>query len=39
MKDIITGFCLLLTVPSVIQFWIWFIKLEKTKQIDLSDKK
>lgn len=38
MKDIFIGFCLMITVPSVIQFWIFFIYLEKTKQVKLGDK-
>lgn len=38
MKDIITGFCLLFVVPSVIEFWRIFIILEKSKQINLEKK-
>lgn len=37
MKDIITGIILMFTTYSTIQFWIWFIDLEKTKQIKLKE--
>ena len=38
MKDIIIALCLLFTVPSVIQFWIFFMHLEITKQVKLGGK-
>lgn len=37
MKDIITGFILMFTSYSCIQFWFWFANLEKTRQIKLKD--
>lgn len=37
MKDIITGLFLMFTSFSCIQFWLWFIDLEKTRQIKLKD--
>lgn len=37
MKDILTGIILMFTTYSCIQFWLWFIDLEKTKQIKLKD--
>lgn len=37
MKEIITGFIMLFTMYSTIQFWLWFLDLEKTKQIKLKD--
>ena len=37
MKEIITGIILMFTIYSTIQFWLWFIDLEKTKQIKLKD--
>ena len=37
MKEIITGMILMFTTMSTIQFWLWFIDLEKTKQIKLKD--
>lgn len=37
MKEIITGMILMFTTFSTIQFWLWFIDLEKTKQIKLKD--
>ena len=37
MKDIIIGLSLMFTLPSTILFWLWFIDLEKTKQIKLKD--
>lgn len=37
MKEILTGMILMFTCISCIQFWIWIINLEKTKQIKLKD--
>ena len=37
MKDIIFGFLLMFTSFSCIQFWLWFIHLEKSKQVNLID--
>lgn len=37
MKDILNGIILMFTAYSCIQFWLWFIDLEKTKQIKLKD--
>ena len=37
MKDILIGFALMFTVYSCVQFWFWFIDLEKGKQIRLKD--
>lgn len=37
MKDFLIGFILFFTSVSCIQFWGWFIHLEKTKQVDLID--
>ena len=37
MKEVITGILLIFTTFSIIQFWLWFIDLEKTKQIKLKD--
>lgn len=37
MKDILNGIILMFTTYSCIQFWLWFIDLEKTKQIKLKD--
>lgn len=37
MKDIVTGFALMFTCFSCVQFWYWFRHLEKTKQVELSD--
>ena len=37
MKDILTGIILMFTTISCVQFWLWFIDLEKTKQIKLKD--
>lgn len=37
MKNILTGIILMFTTCSCIQFWLWFIDLERTKQIKLKD--
>ena len=37
MKEILTGVILMFVTYSTIQFWLWFIDLEKTKQINLKD--
>lgn len=37
MTKIITGIILMFTTYSTIQFWLWFLDLEKTKQIKLKD--
>lgn len=37
MKDIIIGFSLMFTIFSCIQFWLWFIHLEKSNQVNLKD--
>ncbi len=37
MKDFLIGFSLLFLLPSMIQFWFWFLYLEKTHQINLPD--
>ena len=37
MKEILTGIILMFVTYSTIQFWLWFIDLEKTKQIRLKD--
>lgn len=37
MKDIIIGISLLFLIPSMVQFWVWFLYLEKTRQIILPD--
>lgn len=37
MKNILTGIILMFTTYSCIQFWLWFIDLERTKQIKLKD--
>ena len=37
MKDILIGFALMFTVYSCVQFWFWFIDLEKGKQVKLKD--
>lgn len=37
MKDIILGFLLMFTSFSCIQFWLWFRRLEKSKQVYLID--
>lgn len=37
MKDILTGIILMFTTYSTIQFWLWFLDLEKTKQIKLKE--
>lgn len=37
MKDILTGFLLMFTSFSCVQFWFWFAHLEKTKQVKLKD--
>lgn len=37
MKDIIIGFLLMFTSLSCVQFWLWFIHLEKSKQVKLID--
>lgn len=37
MKDIIIGFLLMFTTFSCIQFWLWFIDLEKSNQVNLKD--
>lgn len=36
MKDIIIGISLIFVIPSVIQFWCWFLHLDKTKQVRLK---
>ena len=36
MKDIIIGFYMLFSFPSIIYFWYCFIHLEKTKQIKID---
>ena len=36
MKEIITGMILMFTTFSTIEFWLWFIDLEKTKQIKIT---
>lgn len=37
MKDIFIGFVLMFCSFSCIQFWFWFVHLEKTKQVELID--
>lgn len=37
MKQILLGFILMFTSFSCVQFWCWFINLEKTKQVKLKD--
>ena len=37
MKDILTGIILMFLTYSTIQFWFWFLDLERTKQIKLKD--
>lgn len=37
MKDIILCFVLMFTTFSCVQFWYWFIHLEKSKQVKLID--
>lgn len=37
MIEIITGIILMIIIYSIIQFWLWFMDLEKTKQIKLKD--
>lgn len=37
MKDIIICFILMFTSFSCVQFWYWFIHLEKSKQVKLID--
>ena len=37
MKDIILCFTLMFTTFSCVQFWYWFIHLEKSKQVKLID--
>lgn len=37
MKDLLLGFGLFFSMYSCFQFWLWFINLEKTKQIILKD--
>ena len=37
MKDIILGIILMFTTYSCVQFWFWFIHLEKSKQFKLID--
>ena len=37
MKDIIIGFLLMFTSFSCIQFWYWFKKKKKSKQVKLID--
>ncbi len=37
MKDFIIGLLLMFNTFSCIQFWIWFIHLEKSNQINLID--
>lgn len=37
MKDIIIVFSLLFVVPSCIYFWIYFIQLHRTNQINLNE--
>lgn len=36
MKDIIIGFSLMFLIPSCVLFWIYFIQLHETKQINLN---
>lgn len=37
MKDIIIGFLLMYCSFSCTAFWLWFIDLEKTKQVTLKE--
>lgn len=37
MKEILLGFILMFNAFSCVQFWFWFIHLEKTKQLKLKD--
>lgn len=37
MRDIIIGFLLMFTCFSCIQFWLWFIHLEISNQVNLKD--
>lgn len=37
MKDIIICFVLMFCSFSCVQFWLWFIHLEKSKQVELID--
>ena len=37
MKDILTGIFLMFTLISCIQFWLWFIDLDRKKQIKLKE--
>lgn len=37
MKEILEGMILMFTCASCIQFWMWFINLDKTKQIKLEN--
>ncbi len=37
MAEIIKGIILMFIIYSIIQFWVWFIELEETKQIKVKD--
>lgn len=37
MKSILIGFILMFCSYSCVQFWFWFIHLEKSKQVKLKD--
>lgn len=37
MKDILIGFLLMFLSFSCVQFWLWFIYLENSKQVKLKD--
>lgn len=37
MKEILLGFSLMFTIFSCVQFWLWFLDLEKSKQVKLKD--